>query len=509
MIALGIMLIAGGRLSAQNHFGTVVYNDYVDSTIHGVGGAALKLDSLQKWVQELSGILPVTINGSLVSIPHRYAGNGSTPFRNAAQHIYNVFHRYGLNPVFENNASPYTKINVVGTLPGRRGEYVAITGHFDSANQNCPGADDNASGTAAVLEAARVLNAFPFEYTVKFIAFGGEEQGLLGSKEYIKAHATDSIRAVVNCDMIMWNGDNDDTVQVHTTTNNGPNQSQDLGEFIADVNDAYVLPTTVFIRYPGITASDHSPFWTARRSAVLLIEEYGSDFNPYYHSALDSWATSSASKHQVFFRETSRLAVASVMHLAQLSAPMPVSLVSFTAKGTDDAVLLEWRTENETNNAGFYIERSSFPSSEFSPIDFVSGAGTSALGRWYSYTDRNLAQGRYVYRLRQIDHDGTFEYSSVVTAEAGVSRNEALMLACHPNPATSAATATYALHSDERVTLTLHDVLGRRTALIEDASRNVGIHHARFSVSALSAGPYLLVLETPSGRAVTRVTVGK
>jgi hypothetical protein len=309
---------AMGAAQGQQYFGLVSELPVVTKTIN----TSFSLDSLQTFLKQLSGELPVTVHGRQITIPHRYAGNGSQEYRDAAQHIANVFDRYGLQPVLENNEAPYKTLNVIGTLRGRRAEYVMICAHYDSHFVGCPGADDNASGTAAVLEAARLLRNIPFEYSITFVAFGGEESGLLGSKAYVAAHGDDSIRAVINLDMIAWDGNGDRVVQVHSETPTDTNKAEDLFRLIFDVDDVYALPTEVALARPGISASDHAPFWDVGHPAVLLNEDFITDFNPYYHTAQDNWFNISGAEHQLLFSSISQLAIGTVMHLAQPLDPL-------------------------------------------------------------------------------------------------------------------------------------------------------------------------------------------
>jgi hypothetical protein len=94
--------------------------------------------------------------------------------------------------------------NVMATQLGTRfpDSYYIVGAHFDSAG--CPGADDDASGIAAVLEIARILSQYPSEYTIKYMAFDMEEYGLYGSEAYANAHLTDNIRGMIALDMVAW-----------------------------------------------------------------------------------------------------------------------------------------------------------------------------------------------------------------------------------------------------------------------------------------------------------------
>jgi hypothetical protein len=488
-------------LSGQNHFGTVVYQAPLVGLL-----SPLSFDTLAKFNKQLSGVLPVTIGGTPVTIPHRYAGNGSTQFQNAAQFIYNTFAQYGLSPVLENNASPYTKINVVGTLPGRVQEYVIICGHFDSANQTCPGSDDNASGTCAVLEAARLLRAYSYEYTIKFIAFGGEEQGLLGSAQYATVHASDSIRAVVNADMIIWDGNANGTVQVHARVNAAPAYSNDLADYISDVNTEYGIGLICDKHIPGLTGSDHSSFWNIGKSAVCLIEEYGVDFCPYYHTANDAWSNYAQLQHQRFFLKMAKLAVTSTALLAQPVAPTPVELASFTAEARQRNVLLQWRTASETNNRGFAVERAPADTRRYEAVGFVEGNGTTHDPRAYSYTDAPPADGAYLYRLRQIDFDGSTWLSPSIAVEA-VSVRALALAQNYPNPFNRVTTITYDLPRDTPARLTLCDMLGREVRPLVQAEQPAGRYTVTLSAQGLAAGLYFCRLECADGVRTIRMMV--
>ncbi len=178
---------------------------------------------------------------------------------------------------------PITCHNVVGIHPGtvRPDEVYLVGAHYDSADN--PGADDNASGTAAVMEIARVLSQYSFEATLVFVVFDREEQGMLGSYAYVNAHASDNILGMVNLDMIAYNAPDAgrDTVWFYDCVTGGVIKSQlaaafaAYGDGLAAVDGGYD------------TASDH--FWFEKRGfdAALVIEN-GWASNPYYHQAGDA-----------------------------------------------------------------------------------------------------------------------------------------------------------------------------------------------------------------------------
>ena len=204
--------------------------------------------------------------------------------------------------------------NVVGTKQGTvSDQHVVICAHFDCTSNDpenlAPGADDNASGTAAVIEAARVLGFDFFEKTIKFVCFSGEEQGLYGSGEYASDSrvAGDDILGVINFDMIGYENVAPEDIDVI-----GNASSEWLVDFTIDCAGAYVpaLPTLKIID-ATVTASDHSSFWNAGYDALLGIEDRGVPY-PYYHTVNDTLGN----LNMVFATDVTRMGIATVAELA-------------------------------------------------------------------------------------------------------------------------------------------------------------------------------------------------
>lgn len=176
--------------------------------------------------------------------------------------------------------SGHTYYNVVGVWPGQTTpEQIYIVGaHFDSVGT--PGADDNASGTAGVLEAARVLTQYQFDSTIVFIAFDREEQGLYGSYNYSLDHRYDDIRGMISLDMIAYN-----PYGYHRALLNGRTASNPIKTALINALRDYA-GITGYDDGP-LDASDHAPFEWLGFQACLLIE-YDVDSNPHYHRSTDS-----------------------------------------------------------------------------------------------------------------------------------------------------------------------------------------------------------------------------
>jgi len=206
-----------------------------------------------------------------------------------------VFESYGVQAEYHYFNLDGQRKNVVATIPGMvdPDRVVYMTGHFDSISEDpynsAPGADDNASGTAAFLEAARVLSQYPFHYTIKLVGFSGEEQGLYGSLAYCADIAAlgEDVIACFNLDMIAYAGDDPYPPDLIIYTNNSSMEyAQLMEDAVLEYVPQYIEPV---ILIDTIGASDHAAFWQYGFQAILGIEEeaWGPDFCPWYHTTQD------------------------------------------------------------------------------------------------------------------------------------------------------------------------------------------------------------------------------
>lgn len=213
-------------------------------------------------------------------------GVGAPQHDLARDNIEAHFASYGLTVTLEPVVySSTTYYNVVGTKLGTLDpdiEYV-VGAHYDSVSN--PGADDDASGVALVLECARILSQYDSDYTIRFVAFTREEQGLYGSNAYVNAHVGDDIRGMVQADMVAYD----------PGTDNALIYGHDVPALA--LKNALRAAITEYGVYQSVALtstdggwngqSDHAPFDAAGYEACLLIEgEVWS--NPYYHTASDS-----------------------------------------------------------------------------------------------------------------------------------------------------------------------------------------------------------------------------
>lgn len=189
-----------------------------------------------------------------------------------------------------------TSYNVIATIPGqvRPESIVIICGHFDSYSNvpytSAPGADDNATGTAVVLEAARILSRYRFRWTIKFIGFSGEEQWMLGSYHYVDSVAVPQqlkIGGAFNIDMIAYTAYDSTRMYVHRNTASTP-----LAVLAESANVQYNIGLNLINYLDEDCYGDNTPFWEHGYKSVFALEdsEWGiwNGSNPHYHTTHDT-----------------------------------------------------------------------------------------------------------------------------------------------------------------------------------------------------------------------------
>ena len=173
---------------------------------------------------------------------------------------------------------------------------------------------------------------------------------------------------------------------------------------------------------------------------------------------------------------------------------IPVELATFTAAKKQDAVMLQWQTASETNNSGFAIERISIPNLNWVEIGFVSGSGTTTEPKLYSFRDEKVSSGTYIYRLKQIDFDGTVSYSSEIEIEVHGPAEFALFQN-YPNPFNPITIIKFALPEKTNLELAVYNSLGEKVAGVFNGELGEGYHEIEFSAASLSSGIYFYRIE--------------
>jgi len=264
----------------------------------------------------------------------------------AADYLLSAYKSFGYDAqqqCFENRTALGGKTcNVIATLKGTENpELVYVVGsHFDSVPVG-PGADDDTSGTVALLEAARMLAKHPQSATIIFASYTGEEAGLLGSREFVRVAQANkmNIAGVLNNDMIGWANDNrmDNTIRY---SNDG----------IRDIQHAAASLFTRLITYDARwhRGTDATAFFEAYGDIVGGIGSYPVLGNPNYHQATDLLETIN---HQQVV-ETGKVTAATMMMLAS----SPARLKDLKVESYDGATAeLSWTASPEKSVRGYLV----------------------------------------------------------------------------------------------------------------------------------------------------------
>lgn len=179
-----------------------------------------------------------------------------------------------------------------------------------------------------------------------------------------------------------------------------------------------------------------------------------------------------------------------------ITNPLPVELTAFSAKIIGREVILKWQTATETNNYGFEIERKSDKkkSEKWEKIGFVNGNGNSYSPKDYSFIDDKLnSEGAIKYRLKQIDNDGNYEYSEVLTLSINTEVFE--LYQNYPNPFNPSTIISWQSPVDGDVTIKIYDILGNEVATLINEYREAGSNAVEFNALNLASGIYIYQIE--------------
>lgn len=325
---------------------------------------------------------------------------------NARDYIQAEFQSLGLSTELQSfTVGSTTAYNVIGTLPGttRPNEWYIVCGHYDSISESpstaAPGAEDNASGTAGVLELARVLADEPQQATLKFIAFSGEEQGLFGSNAYVQSLIASGdlskVQGVINMDMISYTIDSDLDVLLETRP------------FAQSLLDIMQLSAQQFTSLRVVTSfnpccSDHMPFLNNNVKAVLSIEN---DWNvyPHYHRTTDTTAHITTAMGMEILKMN-------LATLAQLTAGVIPSLRVVSPNGSEDwqtgsTQTIQWTWTGTIDNVKIELSRNGGASYE---TLFAATPNDGAQ----SWTVTGPATSNAIIKISDITDPTTFDVSN-------------------------------------------------------------------------------------------------
>jgi hypothetical protein len=196
--------------------------------------------------------------------------------------------------------------------------------------------------------------------------------------------------------------------------------------------------------------------------------------------------------------------------------PLPVQLTSFSVIAIKNGVELNWQTTTEVNSYGFEIERRTISDHQviqssidtWQKIGFVFGSGTSNAPKEYSYTDTISSAGGYVYRLKQIDQDGSFKYSHSVEVTTLMPKQYALSQN-YPNPFNPETTINYDLPIQCQTTINIFNIMGQLVRTLNSKIQGPGYMSIKWNscdenARSVSSGIYFyrLTISPMDGKAI-------
>ena len=179
-----------------------------------------------------------------------------------------------------------------------------------------------------------------------------------------------------------------------------------------------------------------------------------------------------------------------------VDAPLPVELTSFSAVANKSDIKLMWTTATEVNNYGFEIERKLVNSNYWIRIGFISGAGSSNSPKHYYFEDNNLSSGKILYRLKQLDQEGSFSYSQIIEVFVDIP-NEFTLSEAYPNPFNPSTKINFTVAENSMTTLKIYNSLGQLVNTLFNGIAESGKNYdVIFSGDELTSGIYFAVLES-------------
>jgi hypothetical protein len=178
-----------------------------------------------------------------------------------------------------------------------------------------------------------------------------------------------------------------------------------------------------------------------------------------------------------------------------LTGPLlPVELTSFVSNVSGRQVNLNWETKTEVNSSKYEIERALVGAKDATvtwlSVGTVNAAGNSNSPRKYSYTDKNLQAGKYQYRLKMIDFDGSYKLSDIVETEITVPKNFELSQN-YPNPFNPTTKIDYQVPVDSKVIMEVYNIAGQKVVELVNQEQSAGYYSVDFGSSKLSSGVYI------------------
>jgi len=409
--------------------------------------------------------------------------------------------------------------NVEATQLGRLypDSIFVVCAHFDSYSNAtmAPGADDNATGVAAVMLAARVLSRLACDYTVKYVAFNCEELGCKGSLPWAQAAIADSLAivGVLNLDMLGW-WRNGIVRDLDIVTNDA---SRWLADACLNAASLYTAAPVQLHVNNNYVIGDHFPFWVYGYDALCIAEAAGYDdpeLNPYGHTLNDTIDRIMPD----FALDNTRVVIAALATLARPRRPVPAYLAEFRAEreaGAAGTALVRWRLTGPAAGSGFRLWRQEGAAARIALAGpFPAGEETRTV------RDEAAPLGAAAYWLEELGAGagsvwhGPAELAASAAAPGSAVPAALRLLAAAPNPFNPTTVVRFALARPLAVRLSVHDQRGREVRRLLDGAAPAGeravVWDGRDARGRPApSGTYLVRLTSELGERSLKVTLAK
>jgi photosystem II stability/assembly factor-like uncharacterized protein len=239
-------------------------------------------------------------------------------------------------------------------------------------------------------------------------------------------------------------------------------------------------PQYSYMYYYQIIFMDEFNGYVATSKGIYKTTDGGETFKSCFHK----------STRQVIILEDRVLArtMNGGLYFIEYLVPVPVELSAFLALVKNNNVNLTWKTSTEVNNKGFELQRKLYDEENWKMISFISGSGTTTEPKNYSFIDENVPGGKYLYRLVQIDYDGTKKVEREIEVEVKNIPDKFTLFQNYPNPFNPSTKIKYAIPVSGEVTLKIYDVLGSEVATLVEGIQEAGEYEIELSAGILGSG---------------------
>lgn len=336
---------------------------------------------------------------------------GSDELNNLKNYLFNVFNKTNLTvDLIPWNNNDLSGENIEATLKGRNNDsgVFLVCAHYDSVDVS-PGADDDGSGVSIILSIANIISDYVFNSTIKFVLFSGEEQGLLGSRDYVEKIQEENINlvGVLNLDGVGYASTSESGSKIRHYANPEASWMQEISRNIAEKYYEYI--GLEILSLPHVSFSDHQSFVEKGYTASYFLEN---TLNPFYHTSEDK----SENMNFTYLSKICKLSMGCLVSMAELNPKTNEQDINIKIKG--DILTKPGQFSIEIINNNYPIDTSNLTINiKLEPIflNKIFFEGTSSYEDPYNWTVKKEIREKYVFKtINRAYPSGLFRLSATL-----------------------------------------------------------------------------------------------